>query len=467
MSGFLWSTKEEREKDPTHVGLVQLAFPILLESLLRSTVNLVDVVFMSRISDSVVSAVSVASQYIILCMIIASAVATGTMVCINQAIGMHNQSRVNRLASIAVAANLCLGILFGIIFFCFSDIFLLIMKLEPSSIANASQYMKICGGLMVISCVEIVLNNICRSMGHTRAPLVINLTINLINLVGDYLVVFHPEIIPVDPVVGVAFASVFGRLGGLLLSIWIIAKTSVRISPKQLRPFPKEELMLSLSIGIPGGLNNLAYTLSQLVTTSIISLTGDVMVATKVYATNLINYIALVGMAFAQAATIMVGYRIGAGNYEEANQIRSLVTRIALLSNAFFSLVLIAGRMPLMRFFTDDPTILRIASTIFLIDFAVEIGRALNNTLAGSLQAAGDVTFQLVINQASGWLVSVAGSYLFAIVFGWGLYGVWIAFALDELTRGLILLYRWKSRKWMKAAEKRRQILARQEPSPA
>ena len=123
--------------------------------------------------------------------------------------------------------------------------------------------------------------------------------------------------------------------------------------------------------------------------------------------------------------------------------------------------------MPLMRFFTDDPTILRIASTIFLIDFAVEIGRALNNTLAGSLQAAGDVTFQLVINQASGWLVSVAGSYLFAIVFGWGLYGVWIAFALDELTRGLILLYRWKSQKWMKAAEKRRQILARQEPSPA
>ena len=181
--------------------------------------------------------------------------------------------------------------------------------------------MKICGGLMVISCVEIVLNNICRSMGHTRAPLVINLTINLINLVGDYLVVFHPEIIPVDPVVGVAFASVFGRLGGLLLSIWIIAKASVRISPKQLRPFPKEELKLSLSIGIPGGLNNLAYTLSQLVTTSIISLTGDVMVATKVYATNLINYIALVGMAFAQAATIMVGYRIGAGNYEEANQI--------------------------------------------------------------------------------------------------------------------------------------------------
>ena len=81
MSGFLWATKEEREHDPTKVGLVQLAFPILLESLLRSTVNMIDVVFMSRISDRVVSAISVASQYIMLSMIVSSAVATGTMVC--------------------------------------------------------------------------------------------------------------------------------------------------------------------------------------------------------------------------------------------------------------------------------------------------------------------------------------------------------------------------------------------------
>ena len=304
-------------------------------------------------------------------------------------------------------------------------------------------------------------------MGHTRAPLMINLTINLINLVGDYLVVYHPEIIPVNPVSGVAYASVLGRVGGLILAAWVVSRTGVRISPRQLRPFPKDELMLSLSIGIPGGLNNIAYTLSQLITTSIISLTGDVMVATKVYASNLINYIALVGMAFAQASTIMVGYRIGAGNYKEANQIRSLVTRIALLSNAFFSLLLISVRTPLMRFFTDDPTILSIASVIFVIDFAVEIGRALNNTIAGALQAAGDVTYQLIVNQASGWLISVGFSYLFAIVFGWGLYGVWIAFALDELTRGLILLHRWKSQKWMAAAEERRKILARQESSAA
>ena len=90
---------------------------------------------------------------------------------------------------------------------------------------------------------------------------------------------------------------------------------------------------------------------------------------------------------------------------------------------------------------------MQIASTVVVIDLFVEIGRALNNTLSGALQATGDVMYQLV---------SVALSYLFGIVLGYGLNGIWVAFALDEAVRGLILLHRWNSKKWMEKAEKRR-----------
>lgn len=55
--------------------------------------NLVDVAFLARVSDSVVSAVSVGSQFIQLAQIITSAVATGTLVCLNQAIGMKKVRR--------------------------------------------------------------------------------------------------------------------------------------------------------------------------------------------------------------------------------------------------------------------------------------------------------------------------------------------------------------------------------------
>lgn len=460
MSQYFWVSKRDRGLDPSRVGLAQLALPILLESILRSTVNLADVAFLSRVSPNVVNAVSVSSQYIMLCQIVATAVATGTIVCINQAIGMKNINKVNKLASIAVAANAALGLLFGALFLLFSRSLLVIMKLSPDTIDAASRYMQVAGGLMVFQCVEIVLSNICRSMGHTRAPLAINITVNLLNVVGNYLAVFHPELLHVDPVIGVALASTVSRVGGMILALIIACRAGVHISPHELKPFPLTDFKLALSIGIPGGLNNLAYCLSQLVTTSIISLTGDTVVSAKVFVSQIVHYIALVGMAFAQSSSIMVGYRVGAGKYEEADTIRRLVTRIALLSNALFSLIVIFFRVPLIGIFTSNEAILTLASHIIMIDFVVEMGRALNNTIAGALQAAGDVKYQLAVNQGSGWLVSVGGSYLLGIVLGWGLYGVWLAFALDELTRGLILLFRWRSKKWIAGAEKRRRIIA-------
>ena len=462
MREYLWASKEELRRDPSRVGLAQIALPMLLEMVLRTTVQLADVAFISRVSDTLVNAVNVSGQYIVLCLIVCSAVATGTIVCINQAIGMHNYQKVNKLASITVMLNMLLGLLFGALFYFGADEMLVIMSLEAEAIAAAERYMHIVGGLMVFQTVSIVLNNLCRSMGHTRAPLAINMTSNIINLAGNYISIFHPEWMGgVDPLTGVAVSSVLGCFGGMVLAVAIVLRSGVRLSLRHLRPFPAEDVKLALSIGIPGGMNNLAYSLSQLVTTAIISITGDTVMAAKVYVSNIVQYVALLGFAFSSASTIMVGYRVGAGNFDEAKKLRSIVTRIALVSNMAFSLLIMAIHEPLLRFFTHDPVILELAATIIMIDFVVEIGRALNNSISGALQAAGDVNYQLVVNQGSGWLISVGGSYLLGIVFGWGLHGVWIAFAADELFRGLLLLRRWKSDKWVAGAMKRREIIAR------
>ena len=370
-SRFLWTPKDAGPNDPSRVGLIQLAGPILLETILRSTVSMVDVVFLSRVSDSVVSAVSVASQYIVLCQIITSAVATGTIVCINQALGMKDRRKVDELATIAIGANILLGLLFGLMFLLGAELLLGIMSLDAVGMRSAAVYMRICGGCMVLQSVQIVLNSLCRSLGRTRAPLAINLVSNLVNVCGNYLAVFHSELLGLEPVAGVAVASELSVTAGLLMACVIAHRAGLRPSVRYLRPFPKQDLKLCLSIGIPGGINNLSWTTGQLVTTSIISVTGTLMVATKVYVSDLVQYVALVGMSFSQACSLMVGYRIGAGNYEEADELRSLVTRTAVLSNIFFSLLLFCFRDPLMRIFTDNSTILSIAHDIFLIDILV------------------------------------------------------------------------------------------------
>ena len=126
--------------------------------------------------------------------------------------------------------------------------------------------------------------------------------------------------------------------------------------------------------------------------------------ATKVYVNNIVHYVALVGMAFGSASSILIGYKIGADEFEEANKVRALVTKIGLISNIVFSLLFILLRYPLLGIFTENETILRVGGMIFILDLAVEIGRSLNNTIAGALQATGDVTYQLIVNQLSNLL---------------------------------------------------------------
>ncbi len=462
---YFWATKEQRSLDSTRVGLVQLAFPIMLESILRATVGMVDVAFLSVVSDTVVSSVSISNQFIMFCQIIATALATGATVYINQAIGMKNQDKVNMFATVAILANTLMGLLFGALFLAVPQMFLKIMTLEADAVDTACRYLQICGGMMVFQCIEIVMVNLCRSLGRIKAPLIVHFFSNIVNVAGNYLAIYHADLFwNVDPVAGVAVASVLSRVTAMLISMFLVRNSKLSFSFKFLRPFPKSEVKLILAIGIPGGINSMAYSLSQIVTTSIISLLGISMVAAKVYVSNIVQYVALISQAFCNACTILVGYRIGAGEYDEAKKIRSIVTKIALLSNGVISLALMTVRFPLLRMFTQDEAILVMAANIFFIDFFVEIGRALNNSLSGALQAVGDVRFSLIVNQGCGWILAVGGAYLFAILLNMGLYGVWIAFACDELIRGNILLWRWRSNRWMSGAEAKRKIIAVKSP---
>ena len=64
------------------------------------------------------------------------------------------------------------------------------------------------------------------------------------------------------------------------------------------------------------------------------------------------------------------------------------------------------------------------------------------------MRAAGDVKFPTYLGMASMWGVSVLLGYLFGIVFDFGLVGIWIAMALDEIVRGVVVYIRWKRGTW-------------------
>ncbi|MGL6175174.1 MAG: MATE family efflux transporter, partial [Cellulosilyticaceae bacterium] len=103
---------------------------------------------------------------------------------------------------------------------------------------------------------------------------------------------------------------------------------------------------------------------------------------------------------------------------------------------------------PIFGIFTDNPEIIALGKQIMLIDIALEFGRSVNLVVIRGLQAAGDIKFPVVLGIGSMWGVAALLSYVLGISLGWGLIGVWIAMALDECLRAIVVYTRWKKGSW-------------------
>jgi Na+-driven multidrug efflux pump len=186
-----------------------------------------------------------------------------------------------------------------------------------------------------------------------------------------------------------------------------------------------------------------------MVITFFITMIGTEALTTKIYTQNLMMFILLFSMAVSQGTQIIIGYLIGAKDYDSAYKrcLRSLYSGIVI--STLMAIIFTIFSDPLLGIFTSNERILEIGGTLILLTILLEPGRAFNMVIIGSLRAAGDIRFPTYMGILSMWGIAVPIAYILGIHYDLGLVGVWIAYICDEWVRGIIMLYRWKSRAWM------------------
>jgi Na+-driven multidrug efflux pump len=164
-------------------------------------------------------------------------------------------------------------------------------------------------------------------------------------------------------------------------------------------------------------------------------------------------------MAIGWACEIMVGRLVGAGELRAANGLVRKAVRNGLLASGSLALFAALGAPWLMRAFTKDAAVIEAAQTLLWLSLLLETGRVFNLILNGALRATGDAIYPAVSSVASLVLVLGVGSFWLGRLFG--LPGIWLAYALDEWIRGLLLLSRWLWRGWLpNARDSRRRLRA-------
>ncbi|MRX73499.1 MATE family efflux transporter [Bacillus lacus] len=431
--------------------LFALTWPIFIEIFLHMLMGNADTLMLSQYSDGSVAAVGVANQFLYLLIVMFGFVATGSSILITQHLGANEKKSAAEISLVSLVANLLFGLAIGMIVFMFSEEMLQLMNLPQELMPEAVIYLQVVGGLSVIQAVVMTIGAILRSYSFTKDTMYVTIGMNILNVIGNYLFIFGPFGIPVLGVEGVAISTVISRIIGLAVIIYLLMKrVTLKTQLNNIKVTFKLHLKNLLVIGVPSAGEHLAYNIAQMILTFFITLmAAEHALTTKVYAQNIMMLVFLFSAALSQGTQILIGYMIGGRQYEEAYRrcMKSLYLGVSI--STVLAILFSLGSDTLFSIFTSNPDIIAVGGTLMLLTIILEPGRAFNLVIISSLRAAGDVKFPVYMGILSMFGVQVPIAYYFGIHLGYGLAGIWIAFIVDEWLRGIIMLFRWRSRIWV------------------
>ena len=433
-----------------NLSLWQLFIPYFIEQLLMNLMGTVNTLVLGHYSDAAVAAVGAANQVLGLIYTFYAVVSGGASVIISHRLGENSFRKASDAAFAAMVTGTVLSLTVSAGLFGLSGRLMESLNLSDNVRMMAEQYFRICIATSVLQGMMTAVSAVLRSYGKPVPAVAASVFMNALNAVLDWIIVFRPFETPLHGVGGIAVSAVISRCCALAFICVCLMKSDIKLDLRKKKMADLSCIRNILRIGIPGGISNISYSLSQVVSTSILALLGMTALSAKIYISTIVFYVYVIGMSLGLSTAILIGWMTGAGQYEKAFRLNQQVLRIAVVLNISLSFCMFIFYRPLMELFTSNTDIINMAKGILLIDIFVEIGRGFNHVEDNSLRGAGDVLFPMIVAIISCWCMSILFSYILGIRCRLGLYGCWIAFMMDEMFRGILLWRRFRSRKWMK-----------------
>ena len=410
----------------------------------------VDTVMLSQYSDNSVAAVGVVNQLIMFAFLIFEVINIGTSVLCSQYLGARMHKNMVQVVGVSLILNLVFGLFVSAILHYGATSLLSMMGLRPELMEYGVSYMKI-GAFAFFQAISLTISASLRSANKAVYPMMVTVVVNILNIIGNYSLIFGKFGMPALGVEGAAISTAFARgVSMVILFVILFRKHIPRFPLSYFCPFPFVELKNLLKIGVPSAGENMSYSFSQVVLTYFINMLGNEALATRTYVVNIVMFVYLFAIAMAQGGAICIGHLVGERKIHAAYLLGKYVMRISILVSLVLSCIWALMGHTLFSWLTDNPEIIRLGTIILFIDVILEVGRAINIYATNALRATGDVNYPFYVGFVVQWSVAVGCGFLFGIHWGWGLVGMWCAFVLDENLRGIIFVQRWNSLKWTK-----------------
>ena len=432
----------------SNTDLRRLILPLIMEQLLAILVGMLDTVMISGVGEAAVSGVSLVDNINILVINIFAALATGGAVVAGHALGQKNQEQAGRSAWQMV------------LFLLYSSAGMTVLLLGAHKVILRAIFGQVEEAVMTSAVTYLIITglSICplalfRAMGNSRTTMYISLLMNLINLVGNAILIFLFRM----GVAGAAIATLIARTVAALLIFRFMfdEKREIHFHKRLTLRMDIPQVKKILYIGIPNGLENSLFQLGKILLLSLVSTFGTSAIAANAVCGTITNFNILPGMAINMALLSVASYCIGAGDFGQTRYYTRKLMRLTWLCTSVVSLVMIAGVPLFLKIYHLTPETTTLALQVIRYHAVMSmVAWVPSFTLPNTLRAAGDVMWTMAIAIISMWVFRIGTAYFFSNVFHLGLIGIWIAMTIDWMFRAVCYEIRYCGGKWERAMRK-------------
>ena len=439
--------------------IVLLAWPTVLEQILQTAVSYVDSAMVGRIGAHATAAVGATTTINWLVNSSISALSIGFLAYISKELGAKRPENAKKAAAQATFITLIVGVFFTVVSLLLSRKVPQWMQAGPDILDDAARYFFILYAPMLFRTAAIMFGTCLRAAGDTKTPLAVNVLVNLVNIVLNFLLIYETrsislfgrEITVIGAGLGVSGAALASAIafvvGGVGMTLSLFRHPL--LSPRGLPIRPDGDILRPcLRVALPCALQRFGTSFGYVAFASMINSIGTTAIAAHSIANTAESAFYIPGYGMQTAAATLAGNCYGARDKARMKQLTRMMILLEVLLMTFSGAALFIAAETLMGLFTADAAVISLGSAVLRMVAVTEPIYGIAVILEGIFQGVGDTKYTFFCNLLGMWGMRIVGTFICIKLLGMGLISAWACMIAHNIVLGALLMARYLRGAW-------------------
>ena len=449
----------QKQKRNTLWIVLGLAWPTMLEQMLQVAAQYVDSAMVGRLGAAATAAVGATTTINWMVGSTLSALGIGFLAFIAREYGAERYDNAGRAVAQSVVAAIMAGLVFTVVALALARFIPGWMNAAEDIRPAASKYFFIIYTPMLLRAATVIFGTVLRASGDTRTPMKVNVLVNLVNVVLNYLLIYGSRDIHFLGmtlrvpgaglgVTGAAIGTAAGfAVGGIAMTaaLW----RHPRISPRGRSLKPDWAILKPcLKVALPAALQRFGTSFGYVAFASLINSLGTISTAAHAIANTAESAFYIPAYGIQTAAATLSGNASGMKDREYMKSITRtlLILEPTLMAVSGAVLFILAPRM--MALFTPDAEVISLGTKVLRMVAVTEPLYGIAVLLEGIFMGVGDTMYAFCCNIVGMWGVRVLGTAILVRGFGYGLTAAWGAMIAHNILLCILFALRYRRQRW-------------------